>query len=64
MQKPFVLACVLALVLAGCAKSSDTTTTSASGASPAGTAAGAGGTKTIGVSIQNREAQFYQDMER
>jgi len=63
MQKPFVLACAVALVLAGCAKSSDTTTTSADGASPAGTAAVAGG-KTIGVSIQNREAQFYQDMER
>ncbi|HEY6325976.1 MAG TPA: substrate-binding domain-containing protein [Candidatus Cybelea sp.] len=34
--------------------------TSQSSASPAASAAGR---KTIGVSIQNREAQFYQDME-
>jgi ribose transport system substrate-binding protein len=65
MKKTLVLACAAALVFAGCSKSSDTstsstttTTTSASGA-PA-----ASGGKTIGVSIQNREAQFYQDMER
>ncbi len=35
--------------------------TSQSSASPAASAAA--GRKTIGVSIQNREAQFYQDME-
>ncbi|HTD35509.1 MAG TPA: substrate-binding domain-containing protein, partial [Candidatus Elarobacter sp.] len=65
MKKTLVLACAAVLVFAGCSKSSDTstsstttTTTSASGA-PA-----ASGGKTIGVSIQNREAQFYQDMER
>ncbi|HTJ25874.1 MAG TPA: substrate-binding domain-containing protein [Candidatus Limnocylindria bacterium] len=63
MKNPFVLACALAAAVAvtGCAKSSDTSASSA--ASPASTAAGSGG-KTIGVSIQNREAQFYQDMER
>lgn len=46
---------LLGCALVGCSKttsSSTTTTTDASGA-----------TKTIGVSIQNREAQFYQDME-
>ena len=72
MNKPFVLACAAALVLAGCAKSSETsssatTTTSTTGQSPAATATAQSGTssgKTIGVSIQNREAQFYQDMER
>lgn len=36
--------------------------TSQSAGSPA-PASGAAGHKTIGVSIQNREAQFYQDME-
>jgi ribose transport system substrate-binding protein len=80
MKKPFVLACALALVFAGCTKSSDssssstTSTTTTTSAAPAATAADAsasgapsassGGAKTIGVSIQNREAQFYQDMER
>jgi ribose transport system substrate-binding protein len=70
MKTPFVLACALALAVSGCAKSSDSSTTTSSttstGASPAATAAAASasaGSKTIGVSIQNREAQFYQDME-
>ena len=70
MKKPFVLACALALVLGGCAKSSDTsssstTSTTTTAASPAasGTSAPAAGSKTIGFSVQNREAQFYQDME-
>ncbi|MBC5810881.1 MAG: substrate-binding domain-containing protein [Candidatus Eremiobacteraeota bacterium] len=50
----------LACTLGACTKSettNNTTVTTASGA-PA-----APGSKTIGVSIQNREAQFYQDME-
>jgi ribose transport system substrate-binding protein len=51
MQSPLLLACALALLAAGCAKPSDQSAGS-----------GTGG-KTIGVSIQNREAQFYQDME-
>jgi ribose transport system substrate-binding protein len=60
MKTPFVLACALAVALAGCAKSTDTstsTTTSAASSAPAS------GGKTIGFSVQNREAQFYQDME-
>ena len=76
MKKPLVLACALALVLGGCTKSSDTsssstTSTTTADASPAASGAAASaasgaaaaGAKTIGVSIQNREAQFYQDME-
>jgi ribose transport system substrate-binding protein len=61
MKNRFVLACALAaaVVVTGCGKSSE----SSSSAGTANTAAGTGG-KTIGVSIQNREAQFYQDMER
>ena len=47
----------VAVAFAGCSKPSSTSTSSES-AAPAG-----GGAKTIGVSIQNREAQFYQDME-
>jgi ribose transport system substrate-binding protein len=39
---------------------SSSTTSSAASARPSSAAPGA---KTIGVSIQNREAQFYQDME-
>ena len=54
MKRFSVLACAL-LVAAGCSNSSQS---SSSSASP-----GAGSGKTIGVSIQNREAQFYQDME-
>ncbi|GAC1655067.1 MAG: substrate-binding domain-containing protein [Vulcanimicrobiaceae bacterium] len=53
-------AALAALTLAACNGKSTTTTTSTTttgGASP-GTSS-----KTIGVSIQNREAQFYQDME-
>ncbi|MBV8488977.1 MAG: substrate-binding domain-containing protein [Candidatus Eremiobacteraeota bacterium] len=46
----------LCAALAACSNSSSSQTdTSASSAAPGG--------KTIGVSIQNREAQFYQDME-
>jgi ribose transport system substrate-binding protein len=52
--------CVCALVIAtGCSKGADTTT-AASSAAPA---ASGGSGKTIGVSIQNREAQFYQELE-
>jgi ribose transport system substrate-binding protein len=82
MKKPLVLACALAVAFAGCAKSSDTSTTTtatstestapavssaapdAGAASPAASgAATSSGSKTIGFSVQNREAQFYQDME-
>jgi ribose transport system substrate-binding protein len=72
MKKTLVLACAAALIFAGCSKSSDTstsstttTTTSATSPNPAASGAASGtAAKTIGVSIQNREAQFYQDMER
>jgi ribose transport system substrate-binding protein len=70
MKKPFVLACALALALTACTKSTDsstsstTTTTTATSAAPAATGAASQGSKTIGFSVQNREAQFYQDMER
>jgi ribose transport system substrate-binding protein len=51
MKKAFLFACVAAAACAACSK-------------PSSTDAGAdAGTKTIGVSIQNREAQFYEDME-
>src|SRR5579872_2255850 len=58
MKRAFLAALIAAAVLAvGCSKSS-TTSSGTSSESPA-----ASGAKTIGVSIQNREAQFYQDME-
>ena len=58
-----VLTCALAVTLgatfAGCAKT-ETTTTSSSGTTTATTAASS---KVIGFSVQNREAQFYQQLE-
>jgi len=48
MKKAFLFACALAVACTACSKTSSTD---------------ASGSKTIGVSIQNREAQFYQDME-
>ncbi|MGH7746648.1 MAG: substrate-binding domain-containing protein, partial [Candidatus Dormibacteria bacterium] len=51
-------AAALAVAVVGCAKSE----TASSSATSAPVAAAPGG-KTIGVSIQNREAQFYQEME-
>ena len=54
MKRLAVFACAL-VIAAGCSKGADTTSTA--------TATAPGGGKTIGVSIQNREAQFYQDME-
>jgi len=52
-------AAFLVVGAAGCSKS----TTSSSGTASESAAPAGGGAKTIGVSIQNREAQFYQDME-
>ena len=61
----FRMSAAAALVLSVVACSGNTTSSSstspAPGASDTGTAATGG--KVIGVSIQNREAQFYQDME-
>ncbi|MBV8116833.1 MAG: substrate-binding domain-containing protein, partial [Candidatus Eremiobacteraeota bacterium] len=55
-------ALLLCFAVAGCSHG-----TSSSNAQPTAAVASAGsvvpGAKTIGVSIQNREAQFYQDME-
>lgn len=52
MKNVFLIS-LLAISLASCAKSSDTSTTSSA----------ASGSKIIGFSVQNREAQFYQQME-
>jgi ABC-type sugar transport system substrate-binding protein len=52
---------ILAFGLAACSGSSSDSTNSAASPGEAGSAAPGG--KTIGLSIQNREAQFYQDME-
>lgn len=61
MKKPLVLACALAVAFAGCTNSSQSSSsTSTSGGSSAAPAAA--GSKTIGVSLQNLEAPFYQDM--
>jgi ribose transport system substrate-binding protein len=52
------------LVLAACSNSSSNSASQASASSAAASGAPAApARKTIGVSIQNREAQFYQDME-
>jgi ribose transport system substrate-binding protein len=51
----------LGLALAACSNSHSNSASQASGSSAPGAASP--GAKTIGVSIQNREAQFYQDME-
>jgi ribose transport system substrate-binding protein len=57
---PPILTLALLTALVACSKGTTTSSTSTSEASP--TPVGAS-TKTIGVSIQNREAQFYEDME-
>jgi ribose transport system substrate-binding protein len=57
----FSLVLVLAVGFSGCTKSENSATTATSDASVAPHAATAG--VVIGVSIQNREAQFYQQME-
>ena len=72
--RPAVIAVALFSILCGCSGKSDTSTSSgtstaapdaaATAAAPdAGAASAAASGKVIGVSIQNREAQFYQDME-
>ena len=57
-SRSFVIASVLGLALCACGGGKSD---SSSGSST--TASTAAGSKVIGVSIQNREAQFYQDME-
>jgi len=56
--RPLALAAAAALALAACSSSTSSTTTTTTTASAA---PGAG--KVIGVSIQDTEAQFYQDMD-
>jgi ribose transport system substrate-binding protein len=56
-MKRLALSICALLLVAGCSGNSSSGGTASASASPA-----AGG-KTIGVSIQNREAQFYQEME-
>ncbi|HTW86217.1 MAG TPA: substrate-binding domain-containing protein [Candidatus Sulfotelmatobacter sp.] len=59
-----LLACACAVLVAGCTSSTQSGSSSSASSAPAASGApAAGGAKTIGVSIQNREAQFYQDME-
>jgi len=57
-----VAACVTLAACSHADEKSSTTVVNQSG-SNASSPTPAAGTKTIGVSIQNREAQFYQDME-
>lgn len=66
MKKPLVLACAFALVLGGCTKQADTSSSTSSTTSTTATAPSppvSGGAKTIGVSVQNLEAPFYQDLQ-
>jgi ribose transport system substrate-binding protein len=58
-----VLPVALLLALGACTGNSGSTSQSAGASSSPGANAASGAGKTIGVSIQNREAQFYQDME-
>ena len=59
MSVRHVLPVALLAALCACSGNSSSTSSSSSSTSSAASASG----KTIGVSIQNREAQFYQDME-
>ncbi len=59
MNRNRIVSLVAILALAACSNSNNAQTAASPGAAGS---AGPGG-KTIGVSIQNREAQFYQDME-
>jgi ribose transport system substrate-binding protein len=56
-------AAAFAAALSACSGSSEGTSSSASSTASSAASPAEGGPKTIGVSIQNREAQFYQDME-
>jgi ribose transport system substrate-binding protein len=53
----------LCLAAAACSNSGSNSNSQASAAPTGAGSPAASGGKTIGVSIQNREAQFYQDME-
>ena len=62
-RAPSYVAVLTAVALLATACSKTTTTTTSSSSTSSESSPGAAGAKTIGVSIQNREAQFYQDME-
>ncbi|MBD5633763.1 MAG: substrate-binding domain-containing protein [Candidatus Eremiobacteraeota bacterium] len=60
----FIAGTALVVALAGCSGNSDSSSSSSTSTAAASSDAGpSGGAKTIGVSIQNREAQFYEEME-
>jgi ribose transport system substrate-binding protein len=59
----FSVAAACALALVACGGNSGSTSSSSSSTSAATGAPDANTSKTIGVSIQNREAQFYEEME-
>jgi ribose transport system substrate-binding protein len=59
----FLAASALVASLAACGVNSSSTTSTSSGTDASASAAAGANARTIGVSIQNREAQFYQDME-
>ncbi|GAC1563332.1 MAG: substrate-binding domain-containing protein [Vulcanimicrobiaceae bacterium] len=71
--RPFLAVALGAAVFTGCSRAEEKSSTTvvnestspaaAASGSPIAAASAAAGSKTIGVSIQNREAQFYQDME-
>jgi ribose transport system substrate-binding protein len=58
-SRSILVAAVLAAAVCACTGKTESTTTTTTASSPAANASGS----VIGVSIQNREAQFYQDME-
>ena len=60
MKSSRLLCATLCAVLAACSNSGSSSNASSS---PSSATSAASGTKTIGVSIQNREAQFYESME-
>ncbi len=62
MNIRYVMLVTVLAVLAGCSNS-QSSSSSSSGSPHAGGRSAPSGGKTIGVSIQNREAQFYQQME-
>ncbi len=63
MEKSLVRVAWMLLAGAALAACSHSSSQSSASASPGASAPAGGAHKTIGVSIQNREAQFYQDME-
>jgi len=59
----FLAASAFVASLAACGGNSSSTTSTSSGTDASASPAAGSDARTIGVSIQNREAQFYQDME-